>query len=116
MRAFFIPFFILGLLAATLIGPAKADDYSLGNRPQIIFSGRGGDKLHISPYPMSSRAAAIWTSDVCWRGCGANCAAQFNSCGRANGPEACRNALDRCDRICVFQCRNGGGPLLYSFE
>ena len=121
MRAFFnlvfaLLVFTLGLLAAALVGPATADDYSLGNRPQIVFSGRGGDKLHISPYPMSSRAAAIWTADACWRSCGAGCARQFNTCGRANGPEACRTALDRCDRICVYQCRNGGGPLLYSFE
>jgi hypothetical protein len=109
-------FLTLVLIAAALIGPAAADDYALANRPQIIFSGRGGDKMHVSPYPMSSRAAAIWTSDACWRACGANCAGQFNACGRSNGAEACRSALDRCDRICVYECRNSGGPLLYSFE
>ena len=116
MRAWFVPIFVLGLLAAPSVGPATAGDYTLENRPQIVFSGRGGDKSHISPYPMSRRAAAIWTSDACWRACGAGCAGQFNTCGRANGAEACRTVLDRCDRACVFQCRNGGGPLLYSFE
>jgi hypothetical protein len=65
---------------------------------------------------MSSRSADIWKSDACWRACGANCAGQFNACGRANGAEACRSALDRCDRICIFECRSSGGPLLYSFE
>jgi hypothetical protein len=107
---------ILLLIAGAFVGLAACSDYKLENRPTVVFSGRGGDKAHITPYPMSERAASIWKSDSCWRGCGANCAAQFNSCGRANGPEACRNALDRCDRICVYQCRNGGGPLLYSFE
>jgi hypothetical protein len=104
------------LIAAALIGPAAAGDYILADRPQIVFSGRGGDKIHVSPYPISSRAAAIRTSDACWRACGANCAGQFKACGRANGAEACRSALDRCDRICVYECRSSGGPLLYSFE
>ena len=108
--------FVFGLLAAASVGPATAGDYTLENRPKIIFSGRGGDKSHVSPYPMSSRAASIWTSDACWRACGAGCTGQFNTCGRASGAEACRTALDRCDRMCVWQCRNGGGPLLYSFE
>jgi hypothetical protein len=106
----------LALIAAALIGPAAAGDDSLADRPQIVFSGRGGDRIHVSPYPMSSRAAAIWSSDACWRACGANCAGQFNACGRSNGAEACRSGLDRCDRICVYECRNAGGPVLYSFE
>ena len=107
---------ILLLIVGTLSGLAACSDYKLENRPTIVFSGRGGDKAHITRYPMSERASAIWISDVCRRGCAANCAGQFNSCGRVNGAEACRTALDRCDRRCVFQCRNGGGPLLYSFE
>ena len=106
----------LGLIAAALIGPAAAGEYTMADRPQIVFSGRGGDRIHVSPYPMSSRAAAVWSSDACWRACGANCAGQFNACGRASGAEACRSALDRCDRICVYECRSSGGPVLYSFE
>jgi hypothetical protein len=109
-------FLIAALAVATLAAPAAADEYTLDNRPTIVFSGRGGDKFHISPYPMSSRAAEIWKSDACWRACGANCAGQFNACGNARGAEACRSALDRCDRICVYQCRLSGGPVLYSFE
>ncbi len=109
-------FLTIALIAWAAIGPAAGGDYTLDKRPQIVFSGRGGDTIHVSPFPMSSRAAAIWTSDACWRGCGANCAGQFNACGRTNGTEACRSALDRCDRICVWQCRSSGGPLLYSFE
>jgi hypothetical protein len=107
---------ILLLITGVLVGLAGCSDYTLENRPQVVFSGRGGDKAHITPYPMSVSSAAIWKSDACWRSCGATCGGQFNSCGRANGPEACRNALDRCDRMCVYKCRNGGGPLLYSFE
>jgi hypothetical protein len=106
----------LVLLLAASVAPALADDYTLDNRPQIVFSGRGGDRIHLSPYPMSSRAADIWKADACWRGCGAKCAAQFNACGRANGAEACRSGLDHCDRMCVFDCRLSRGPLLYSFE
>ena len=112
MKIFLIPLLIAGAFA----GLAACSDYTLQNRPQVIFSGRGGDKAHITPYPMSERAAAIWKSDACWRACGANCAGKFNACGRANGAEACRSALDRCDRICVYECRSSGGPLLYSFE
>jgi len=112
MKIYLIPLLIAGALA----GLTACSDYKLENRPQVIFSGRGGDKAHITPYPMSERAAAIWKSDACWRGCGAKCAGQFNSCGRANGAEACRSALDRCDRMCVFDCRTSGGPVLYSFE
>jgi len=107
---------VLLLIAGALLGLGACSDYTLENRPTVVFSGRGGDKAHITPYPMSTRAASVWVSDACWRGCAATCGAKFNSCGRANGAEACRTALDRCDRACVFQCRNGGGPLLYSFE
>ena len=95
---------------------AGCSEYKLENRPQVVFAGRGGDKVHVTPYPMSERAAAIWKSDACWRSCGAKCTANFNECGKVKGAEACRPALDRCDRICVADCRIGGGPLLYSFE
>ena len=104
------------LIAGVLVGLAACSDYRMENRPQVVYSGRGGDKVHVTPYPMSERSAAIWKSDACWRSCGAKCAAAFNECGKAEGAEACRPALDRCDRMCVFDCRTGGGPLLYSFE
>jgi hypothetical protein len=104
------------LSLGALAGLAACSDYKLENRPQVIFSGRGGDRMHITPYPMSSRAAAIWQSDACSRSCGAKCAAAYNACGYAKGAEACRPALDRCDRLCVFDCRTEGGPFLYSFE
>lgn len=107
-----IPLLIIG----TLLGLAACSDYKLENRPQVVFSGRGGDRVHVTPYPMSGRSAAIWKSDACWRSCGAKCTAQFNECGKAAGTEACRPALDRCDRMCVFDCRTEGGPFLYSFE
>jgi len=107
---------VLLLLAAALVGPAAASDYTLDNRPQITFPGRGGAKAHISPYPMSSRAAAVWNADACWRKCAAKCGWQFNGCGRQSGAEACRTGLDRCDRICLWNCGAGGGPLLFSFE
>ena len=104
------------LIAGALIGLTACADYRLENRPNVVFSGRGGDKSHVSPYPMSSRAAAVWTADACWRRCSARCGSRFNACAKSSGPEACRSGLDRCDRACVFECRNAGGPLLYSFE
>jgi len=107
---------VLLLIAGILMGLAACSDYKLENRPQVVFSGRGGDKSYISPYPMSTRAASILTADACWRRCAANCAWRFNACGRSNGAEACRSDLDRCDRLCVYECRTSGGPLLYSPE
>ena len=107
---------ILLLIASALSGLAACSDYKLENRPQVIFSGRGGNKVHVTPYPMSERAATVWTADACWRGCGATCGAKFDACAKVNGYEACRSGLDRCDRICVYDCRASGGPLLYSFE
>jgi hypothetical protein len=107
---------ILLLIAGAFTGLTACSDYTLENRPTVIFPGRGGEKHHISPYPMSERSAAIWKSDACWRGCAPKCGAQFTTCAKTNGAEACRTALDRCDRICVYECRSSGGPLLYSFE
>jgi hypothetical protein len=109
-------FLILILIAGAFSGLASCSDYKLIHRPEVVFSGRGGDSAHISPYPMSSRAADIWKSDSCWRGCEASCAVEFNECAGSNGAEACRMRLDRCSRACVFQCRRSGGPLVYSFE
>jgi hypothetical protein len=110
-----VPLLIAGALLAVL-GFTACGDYRLENRPNVVFSGRGGDKSHINPYPMSSRAAAVWTADACWRRCTAQCGGRFNACAKGSGAEACRSGLDRCDRTCVFECRNAGGPLLYSFE
>ena len=104
------------LIVGALMSLAACSDYRLENRPQVVFSGRGGDRVHVSPYPMSDRAAGVWKSDACWRSCGAKCTADYNDCGKVKGAEACRPALDRCDRICVADCRTGGGPLLYSYE
>ena len=109
--------FLIALsISSTLAGLAGCSDYKLENRPTMIFAGRGGDKHHISPYPMSERSAAMWKTGACWRECSSKCAVEFNACGREQGVEACRPNLDRCDRICVHECRNDGGPLLYSFE
>jgi hypothetical protein len=107
---------ILLLIAGALTGLAGCAEYTAENRPPIAYAGRGGDKLHITPYPMSVRTANIWKSDACWRDCSANCTAKFNACGRTDDGETCRNTLDRCDRLCVFQCRKSGGPVLYNFE
>ena len=109
-------FLVCVLIVGTVLELAACADYRLENRPTVVFAGRGGDKGHISPYPMSTRSAAIWTADACWRRCSGQCGARFNTCARISGAEACRTSLDRCDRACVFECRNGGGPLLYSFE
>jgi len=106
----------LMLIASAVLGLAACSEYKLENRPQVVFSGRGGERVHISPYPMSSRSAAIWNANACWKGCEAKCGTRFNACADSNGAEACRSALDRCDRACVWECRGDGGPLLYSPE
>ena len=45
------------VLIAGLLAPAAAGDYSLNNRPEVSFK---GGPVHVSPYPMSKRAAAVW--------------------------------------------------------
>ena len=62
------------LVFAGLGGAAQADQvdlisfhsYKLENRPKVVFPGK---RVHVSPYPMSKRAASVWTSDFCWRAC-----------------------------------------------
>jgi hypothetical protein len=103
---------VLALIAGILAGLGGCSDYKLENRPEIVFSGRGGDKTHLTPYPMSRPAADVWKSDACWRRCEARCAADFDTCVVGGGPEACRNDLDRCSRGCAANCRLSCGPLL----
>ena len=100
----------LAILLALLGQASASSEYSLANRPVVAFPGSGGK--HISPYPMSKRAAAVWTSDACWRDCTGQSAWRFESCLRDFGPEACRDRLDADDRICLRFCRTKGGPLL----
>ncbi len=107
---------VLALIAGALASLAACSDYRLENRPEIVFSGRGGDRGHVSPYPMSRPAADIWKSDACWRRCEARCAAEFDECAADHGAEACRTALDACSRACLADCRLSGGPLVRGFE
>jgi hypothetical protein len=96
------------LLAASLV--AQAGEYSYDNRPVITFP--GSRMLHVSPYPVGKRAAAIWKSDACWRDCTADCNWRMTACLQDNDADACRPYLDACDRSCQRSCRTRGGPLL----
>jgi hypothetical protein len=95
------------VLIAGFVGPAAASDYTLENRPVLVFP-RG--KVHVSPFPTSVRASTVWGSDACWRDCAGRCAWRLQVCGR--DAEPCRPALDACDRACLRECRTVGGPLL----
>ena len=96
---------ILGLAA-----PAAANDYTLENRPDVVFK---GNILHKTPYPQGKRSTSIWVSDACWRDCNASCTANMAACVGATDPDACRPHLDGCDRACQRSCRSiWSGPLL----
>ncbi|HWP27332.1 MAG TPA: hypothetical protein VNL39_13405 [Xanthobacteraceae bacterium] len=107
---------VLALIVGVLTGLAGCSDYKLENRPEIMFYGRGGERVHVSPYPMSRPAADIWKSDACWRRCEVRCAAAFDHCAEGGDVEACRSELDGCSRSCVANCRRSGGPLVQGFE
>ena len=86
-------------LCVTFPGPVK-------NGPPIV---------HQSPYPQSSRGAAVWAGDACWRDCQASCKWKMDYCLQADGADIdlCRPYLDNCDRACQRSCRKGwSGPLL----
>jgi hypothetical protein len=97
------------LLTIALGAAARAGEYALANRPEVSFK---GGPVHVSPYPMSKRAAAVWASDTCWRDCTAACNWEMKSCLRADDADACRPQIDACDRACQRSCRTRGGPLL----
>jgi hypothetical protein len=105
---------VMTLLMAGLIGSATANDYSLANRPELVFPGPKGGTVRVSPYPMSKRAASVWISDACWRDCEGQCAWSNEACllGLRLGNEVCRPKLDACSRACQRTCRARGGPLL----
>jgi hypothetical protein len=100
------------LIVAGIAGPAAAGGYSLANRPSVAFPAPYGGAVHVSPYPMSKRAASVWASDSCWRDCTGQAAWRFESCIGKLGPQACRSELDADDRACLRWCRTRGGPLL----
>jgi hypothetical protein len=108
---------IAAVIFAGLTGAAQADpfglivfnSYKLENRPELVFPGK---RIHISPYPMSKRAASVWHSDLCWRTCTGETAWRFDACKNAHGLEACRFPHDADNRACLRACRTRGGPLL----
>src|SRR5262245_29397664 len=102
----------LALLVAGLVAPAAAHDYSYANRPQVIFPAPRGGSVHVSPFPMSKRALAVWKSDACWRDCTSDAAWRFERCFGPFGPEVCRAGMDADDRACLRACRLRGGPYL----
>jgi hypothetical protein len=102
---------VLGL-TASFAATAVAHDYSYANRPQVIFPPGRGSIVHVSPFPMSSRALAEWKSDACWRDCSSQAAWRFERCIGVYGADACRAAMDADDRACLRACRSRGGPYL----
>ena len=105
-------FWAVALLFLGLAVPAAAGDYTLEQRPQVAFPGPNGGIVHVSPYPASKRAAAVWASDTCWRDCKSSCTWKMESCVSATDADLCRPHLDACDRACQRSCRTTSGPLL----
>jgi hypothetical protein len=98
------------LLISALAAQAVAGDYTMENRPEVVFK---GGIVHQTPYPQGKRAASVWVSDACWRDCKSSCTWKMEYCVRASDPDLCRPGLDACDRSCQRTCRGfSGGPLL----
>jgi hypothetical protein len=109
MKLLVAAFVLMGLVA-----PAAAGDYKAPH--QVVFPGPNGGIVHVSPYPTSKRAASVWASDACWRGCTSSCAWKMETCVGTTDADLCRPALDACDRACQRSCRTRGGPLLGFFD
>ena len=102
------------LLVLGWAASAAAGDYTMENRPELVFK---GGIVHQTPYPQGRRAASVWNSDSCWRGCTSTCAWKMESCVRSSDADACRPNLDACDRSCQRACRDWRtGPLLGFFD
>jgi hypothetical protein len=102
------------LLVWGLVASAAAGDYTLENRPELVFK---GGVVHQTPYPQGGRAASVWKSDACWRGCNSSCAWKMEYCVRSSDPDACRPHFDACERSCQRDCRGPfAGPLLGFFD
>jgi hypothetical protein len=113
------------LVSAGLCGAAQADpfgiinfrSYKLENRPTVVFPPPPRDgSVHVSPYPASKRATAVWESDFCWKKCTGETSWRYDACvhelGREIGVEACRFRLDADNRVCLRSCRTRGGPMV----
>ena len=105
------------LLAAGFGSGAQADpdsllsfrSYQMEHRAKVVFPGK---RVHVSPYPMSKQAAAVWGDDYCWRTCTGESGWQFQDCWRTKGPEVCRQLSEANNRFCQRTCRSRGGPWL----
>jgi hypothetical protein len=98
------------LFALGLVAQAAAGDYTLENRPKVIFK---GGIVHQTPYPQGRRSTSVWVSDACWRDCSASCTWKMETCVRSGNADTCRPSLDACDRSCQRECRGPwSGPLL----
>jgi hypothetical protein len=102
------------LLLCGLVASAVAGDYTMENRPELVFK---GGVVHQTPYPQGARAASVWKSDACWRGCNASCTWNMETCIRSSDADTCRPQLDACGRSCQRDCRGiSAGPLLSYFD
>ncbi len=102
----------LVLFLVGFVLPAAAGEYSYENRPTVVYPTPNGGNAHISPFPMSKRAAAVWASDACWSDCTGRCAWRMEACVATANADQCRPRLQACDLACQKQCRTRGGPLL----
>jgi hypothetical protein len=97
--------FVVGAIAC-----ASASDYSMDNRPVVVFK---GGITHQSPYPQGRRNASVVASDACWADCKTTCNFKMTDCMAGTDPDLCRPHLDACDRSCQRNCRGiSGGPFL----
>jgi hypothetical protein len=98
------------LMLLGLVASAAANDYTLENRPDVVFK---GNILHKTPYPQGKRSTSVWASDACWRDCKSACTWKMEYCVRSNSADECRPHLDSCDRTCQRECRGPwSGPIL----
>ena len=113
------------LLLAGLCGTAQADPFGIIQfhsykpeyRPVVVFPPPPKyGSVHVSPYPASKRAAAVWESDLCWKKCTGATSWRHDACIQVLSPEigveACRYRLDAENRACLRACRTRGGPMV----
>lgn len=101
---------LLAFLVMTSTGSARAADATY-MRGGAVSRMSAPDIPYAPPVP-SRRAAAVWASESCWRGCTSQCGAEFQACLRVEWIDNCNNRDNACNRTCQKACRLYGGPLL----
>ena len=97
--------FLFGAVAC-----AAAGDYSMDNRPVVVFK---GGIVHQSPYPQGRRQPRSGPPTPAGATARPTCNWKMDDCIGRHRPGPCRPHLDACDRSCQRNCRGiSGGPLL----